>query len=160
MTTQPMSIKLTKRILMATPDGAYLVSNCFQGFTSQLSIFEEIVSSPQDREQQWERILAAKASQRLCRVFASKVGMARSSHTATLLQNGQVLVAGGNGNGWPPNYLASAEVFNSATGAFSVTGPMSHSREYHTATLLPSGAVLVTGGNSGSGSARDSELYQ
>ena len=73
MTTQPMSVKLTKKILMAAPDGAYLVSNCFQGFTPQLSIFEEIVSPPQDREQQWERILAAKASQRLCRVFASKV---------------------------------------------------------------------------------------
>ena len=67
-----MSIKLTKKILMAAPGGAYLVSNCYQGSTPLLSIFEEIVSPPQERKQQWERVLTAHASQRLCRVFASK----------------------------------------------------------------------------------------
>lgn len=72
MSTQPMSVKLTKKILLAAPEGAYLVSNCFQGFSTTDSIFEEIVASPQARAEQWERVVTAKADQRLCRVFASQ----------------------------------------------------------------------------------------
>ena len=54
MTTQPMSVKLTKKILLAAPEGAYLVSNCFHGYTTA-SIFEEIVAPPLDRENQGKR---------------------------------------------------------------------------------------------------------
>jgi hypothetical protein len=71
MTTQPLSVKLTKKILLAAPEGAYLVSNCFQGFSTE-SVFEEIVACPQARAGQWERVVAAKADQRLCRVFATQ----------------------------------------------------------------------------------------
>jgi len=58
--------------------------------------------------------------------------------TATLLQNGQVLIAGGE--------TAKAELFNPATGAFTASGSMTISRTGHTATLLPNGRVLITGG--------------
>ncbi|MCC6625926.1 MAG: hypothetical protein IT340_00865 [Chloroflexi bacterium] len=67
---------------------------------------------------------------------------ARSEHTATLLQNGQVLVAGG----YSGNALASAELYDPATGLWVAAAAMSSPRYDHTATLLTSGKVLVAGG--------------
>jgi N-acetylneuraminic acid mutarotase len=69
---------------------------------------------------------------------------ARTSHTATLLPNGQVLVAGGLNASLNP--LASAELYNPATGTWSFTGSMAEARSGHTATLLQNGEVLVAGG--------------
>ena len=68
---------------------------------------------------------------------------ARSGHTATLLTNGEVLVAGG---GFLDGALASAELYDPASGAWSATGSLLTARIDHTATLLPNGKVLVTGG--------------
>jgi hypothetical protein len=69
---------------------------------------------------------------------------ARYLHTATLLQNGQVLVAGGLNPSENP--LASAELYNPATGAWTFTGSMAEARSGHTATLLQNGEVLVAEG--------------
>jgi hypothetical protein len=70
---------------------------------------------------------------------------ARKLHTATLLPNGKVLVAGGEN----PSYLSTAELYDPATGAFTATaGPMTATRSGHTATLLPNGKVLIAGGSS------------
>jgi len=80
---------------------------------------------------------------------------ARWDHTATLLQSGKVLVAGGNINVSPYD-LSSAALYNPLTGAWTATGSMVVGRDLHTATLLPSGQVLVAGGFGGSNSA---ELY-
>jgi hypothetical protein len=67
----------------------------------------------------------------------------RTRHTATLLQDGRVLVAGGyNGS----SCLASAEIYDPATGLWNLTTPMNSIRGEHTATLLPNGKVLVIGG--------------
>jgi uncharacterized delta-60 repeat protein len=68
----------------------------------------------------------------------------REQHTATLLPNGLVLVAGG-ANGSSP-YLSSVEVYNPASGTWAVTNAMTGTRSQHTATLLPNGKVLVVGG--------------
>jgi hypothetical protein len=68
----------------------------------------------------------------------------RDSHTATLLNNGTVLIAGGVDANY--NALASAEIYNPATGAFTVTGSLSTARDSHTATLLNKGTVLIAGG--------------
>ncbi len=80
----------------------------------------------------------------------------RAYHTATLLQNGKVLITGGLGysNG---NYVQplQAELYDPTTGAFSYTGSLNVSRYSHTATLLQSGKVLIAGG-SGDATA---ELY-
>ena len=74
----------------------------------------------------------------------------REHHTATLLPNGQVLVAGGFNS--TSGDLASAELFNPASGTWTATGSLNTGRDLHTATLLPDGQVLVAGGaNSNSG---------
>jgi hypothetical protein len=78
---------------------------------------------------------------------------ARTFHTATLLPNGKVLVAGGGDEN------STAEVYDPATGAFSTTGGMEIGRSGHTATLLPNGSVLVAGGGIFAGLA-SAELYQ
>jgi hypothetical protein len=72
----------------------------------------------------------------------------RASHTATLLNNGKVLVAGGE-SAVPGGIttLSSAELYDSSTGTWTRTGSMSTSRVFHTATLLGDGEVLVAGGN-------------
>lgn len=80
----------------------------------------------------------------------------RAAHTATLLPNGNVLVAGGFAG--DENSLAGAEVFDPATGTFASAGDMSVPRAGHTATLLYTGKVLIAGGYNGSYLA-SAELY-
>ena len=72
----------------------------------------------------------------------------RYQHTATLLPSGKVLVAAGcyAANGNPCQTLASAELYDPATGTFSATGSLIAGRAGHTATPLPNGQVLVAGG--------------
>src|SRR5689334_1285806 len=67
---------------------------------------------------------------------------ARTRQSATLLPNRHVLIAGGFTGDFIP--LASAELYDPATGTFSPTGSMSTARDIiHTATLLPNGKVLI-----------------
>jgi V8-like Glu-specific endopeptidase len=68
---------------------------------------------------------------------------ARNSHTATLLPDGTVLLAGGWGS---DGRLASAELYDSTSGQFRATGSLSTPREGMTATLLNDGTVLIAGG--------------
>ncbi|EPX58049.1 WD40 repeat domain protein [Cystobacter fuscus DSM 2262] len=86
--------------------------------------------------------------------WASTGSMAglRGSHTATLLLDGKVLVAGGEES---YSSLATAEVYDPAMGTWSATGSMAVSRSGHTATLLPGGKVLVAGGEG----HRTAEVY-
>jgi hypothetical protein len=72
-----------------------------------------------------------------------------------LLANGKVLIAGGTPTNDEGQYLASAELYDPATGSFSPTGPMSGPRFVHTATMLATGKVLLAGGMS---APFDSEL--
>ena len=68
---------------------------------------------------------------------------ARTAHTATLLDTGDVLIAGGFDG---TNALATAELFDPNSGTFSTTGTFTDARHHHTATLLKDGRVLITGG--------------
>src|SRR6185503_20316985 len=74
----------------------------------------------------------------------SSMTTGRSGHTATLLPDGKVLIAGGmlrNGV-----IHASAEIFDPKSNRFSVTGSMAVKRVGHTAELLQNGKVLIAGG--------------
>ena len=81
---------------------------------------------------------------------------AREHHTATLLPNGKVLVAGGSNSA---GYLASAELYNPTTGAWSATGSMTGERAGHTAILLSNGKILVIGGFDNQHDLASAELY-
>ena len=78
------------------------------------------------------------------------MGTGRAAQTATLLPNGKVLIAGGFNS---TEVLATAEIFDPATGTFTATGNMTAARFSHTATLLENGPaatngkVLITGGS-------------
>jgi len=69
---------------------------------------------------------------------------ARAGHTATLLGDGRVLVAGGS-RGHSESSV-SAELYDPGTGTWSATGSMTRGRSGHEATLLQDGTVLVTSG--------------
>jgi hypothetical protein len=77
----------------------------------------------------------------------------RVSHSAVLLQNGQVLVAGGYNSG---PILASAELYNPSTGAWTPTGSMTTARASFVMALLSNGKVLAAGGD---GFLTSAELY-
>jgi Kelch motif len=109
----------------------------------------------------------AKAQSPETFVPTGKMTIPRWLHTATLLKDGRVLIAGGeyapNPNGLPTQ--ASAELYDPSTGSFSITGSMTTPREVHTATLLPDGRVLIAGGRQYIGDGRlitilaSAELY-
>ena len=80
---------------------------------------------------------------------ASSPNVPRAYHTATLLQSGLVLIAGGEIAG--SQTTASIELYDPNSGSFTLAGNMSAPRYNHTATLLNDGRVLIAEGVSGSG---------
>ncbi len=86
----------------------------------------------------------------------SNMNGTRAAHTATLLPDGKVLIAGGFADGQLS--LANAELFDPSQKRFASIGDMNVSRSGHTATLLPNGKVLIAGGYNGDYLA-SAELY-
>ena len=88
---------------------------------------------------------------------------ARTGFSATLLQDGRILVAGGFSRfcrgSLSSCYLSSAELFDPASGTFSSTGSMTMPRSNATATELNNGMVLIAGGQDNSGPLSTLELF-
>lgn len=95
---------------------------------------------------------------------------ARSGHSATLLNDGRVLIVGGYVDTevttgiWSREYLDTAEVYDPNTGLFTLVGPLKTKRAFHTATKLKdSGNVMVVGGetklNDAPGPLQSAELF-
>jgi hypothetical protein len=84
------------------------------------------------------------------------VNIARRGHSATLLSNGKVIVIGGeNANG----FVTVAEIFDPASGNFSVSGNLGMPRADHTATRLSDGRVLIVGGRADLGPLSSTEIF-
>lgn len=75
----------------------------------------------------------------------------RVGHTATLLQDGRVLIVGGVTVNNNPAYCDYAEIYNPKINKFELAGKLNTTREAHTATLLNDGNVFITGGQIGLG---------
>src|SRR5262249_9020958 len=78
------------------------------------------------------------------------------AHSATLLSNGTVLVAGGNNAN---SALATAEIYSPGTNVWFTAGPMNVARYFHTTNLLADGRVLVSAGYGGGGDLSSAEIY-
>jgi len=91
---------------------------------------------------------------------AASMNTPRALHNAALLPDGQVLVAGGSENGIGAHHLASTERYNPATNTWTATvGSLATPRQGSAATLLPSGQVLVSGGQDDTSAFDSTELF-
>ena len=88
---------------------------------------------------------------------------ARESHTATLLGDGKVLIAGGHRGRRPSvTIYSSTEIYDPATGRFTAAPDMTRVRHKHEAVLLADGRVLIAGGSDerdGNGAYANAEIY-
>src|SRR5262249_23670079 len=85
---------------------------------------------------------------------------ARHEHTAALLPNGKVLTVGGFASTLAVQVLASAELYDPSSGAWTTTGALNVARTQHVMALLSDGKVLVAGGHDSSGTLLESaKLY-
>ena len=110
---------------------------------------------------EWEEPLPVEAEQSAQELMQAvgPLQQARYQHSSTRLANGKVLYAGG-GTGNSSPLLASAELYDPATGTTSLVAPMNTARRAHTAVLLQDGSVLVTGGITSAGVTASVERYQ
>jgi N-acetylneuraminic acid mutarotase len=113
------------------------------------------------------RVTAAPTLRAASWTATGKMITPREDHTATLLRDGKVLVAGGAAGvpGMGGTEIASAELYDPASGTWTAIGSMIDARAYHTATLLGDGRVLVAGGyccynpDAGAEALASAELY-
>lgn len=91
---------------------------------------------------------SASTSERIIPVQSMLV--ARKGHTATVLADGRVLIAGGENT---DGALSSAEIFDVEPGTFHAISPMTAARAGHTATRMIDGKLLIAGGDAAAGSA-------
>ncbi len=101
-----------------------------------------------------------------CEIFDQKtnswhsgtsISIPRFAHTATLLPNGSILIAGGLDSN--SHFLSSCEIYNPTCNEFKDCSELHFPHAFHTATLLADGTVLITGGIDNSGATSETEIY-
>jgi hypothetical protein len=149
-----MSTRLYAQTATRLANGDVLITG---GFTYDRSTCRDMEDSP--------AVKSAELYDHVHRAFKPTGSMAekRGGHTATLLADGKVLIAGGGkedgGHSWLGEGSVAAEVYYPAAGTFIATGKMTEGRVGHTATRLSDGKVLITGGWASAGPIATAELY-
>ena len=90
--------------------------------------------------------------------ITGSMSTARTMHRSIRLANGTILVEGGRTGFNEATTIASAELYDPVSGTWAMTGPMTTTRDTHTASLLGNGQVLVAGGTNGN-DLLSAELY-
>lgn len=129
------------------PEGGSMNSSGIYSAPSSPGSYHVVATSQADPSKSATATIAVTAS-----AFTSISGLSypRLQHTATLLPDGNVLIAGG---GVGPDIIdgydvvTQTELFDPGSKTFKVIGEIA--RDSHTATLLPSGNILLTGGETG-----------
>ena len=134
-----------------------LLAGCASSFTStEVATGQENVISTEFTSS----ITELANSNVSCLSSPLKMNAERAAHSATLLQDGKVLIAGGfREEGTSEIAISSAELFDPVTNTFTPTSDMNEPRNGHTATLLPNGKVLLAGGWNQQGRTKTAELY-
>src|SRR5205807_95306 len=154
------SFRTTSRVTW--PNDNKAVGNCFQALIAGLRparlILARRIAFPLLLLGAGLALIQPCAGQSGTWTETGSLNTARDYHTATLLQNGMVLGAGGFDKS--NSSSASAELYDPASGTWTETGSLNTARAQHTATLLQNGMVLVAGGFDKTGFASASaELY-
>jgi len=161
-------------------NGGYAISNnAFQYFLDNLpnqsSVNVQLIVTPVNHQTvtnwcsafanegdlaPWDNLERYSVTQVIPVAGGANMTRPRLLHISTLLADGRVLITGGWTNGTPGSATSSAEVYDTHTESFLLTGAMGAARYGHTATLLTDGSVLVVGGNTGAGATAAIDLYQ
>jgi parallel beta-helix repeat protein len=132
--TGSMTIARTEHTATPLVDGRVLVSGGFTpyGVTTSAEIYDPTTGTIS---------------------LTGSMGTGRRDHAATLLSDGTVLISGGiDSDGVPLNITERFDpAGNEGEGTFTPSGTMGLARAYHTATLLPDGKVLISGGANSAG---------
>src|SRR4029077_5351187 len=91
--------------------------------------------------------------------LTGNMSVSRSRHTSTLMPDGTVLVAAGVDRQGGISSAAPAELYSPTSRTFSPAGPMTTGREFHRATPLLNGSVLLGGGDDGINVLASTEIY-
>jgi hypothetical protein len=127
---------------------------------TMLSNGDVLIAGGEDHDGRGAQLASAEVFRATKMQFQSTGSMhhARISHTATLLHDGRVLLAGG----FAQDVIASAELYDPTSGRFSETGSLGTARCKQTAGLLPDGRVLIAGGSANEGwsaNLNSAEIY-
>jgi hypothetical protein len=157
--SQMNTCPLASSIAALAPNESCMITVTFNAsssgtFNGSLTVVDTAANSPQSVSISATSVVVTTSASF---VPTGNLLVGRAYQTMTLLDNGKVLIAGGEAIN--SSTLSEAELYDPSTGVFTATGSMNTPRMGHTATLLNNGKVLVAGGNSGSTVVASAELY-
>ncbi len=136
---------------------AALLAACIPSFSTTQVGSEQETAVPQEST---SSLIDSANPYLKCLSSAFQMNVERAAHTATLLPDGNVLIAGGfREDGTSEVAIASAELFDPVHNTFSLIRDLNEPRNGHTSTLLESGQVLITGGWDQDSRTSTAELY-